>query len=374
MDSASPSVAASAVAPAAASEAAAATVAVQPPRAVRIYVDPLWIARPDLSLPRYLRAVPLARAYGTGVCLLLDGSQFFTEQLGRSSTGYLSDRERTLARHRVLVADITLRPKATQPQPPLAQPRQVLAVHVPTWDWDCLGGDVSLFTQSVQSVRGRTLLQRLGPSCMLSPFAVIDEQAMEADAAETVALALEAASTEALQRGKRAIVKLPTLGAALHLHTAHGLHVGPFAYRSFWQGVKLALSRCTFPGIAVLECSDKLGAANLAPDGELHLGTLKVSVPAEVRDISDFSGADPELLPCIIVPGSSFQMAGGLASFQLTLESALASTSDLSMRFSPLFNKDLVAQAALSAVRATQPAVVRPHWWPPQALRRIFNI
>ena len=223
-------------------------------------------------------------------------------------------------------------------------------------------------------MRGRTLLQRLGPSCMLSPFAVIDEQAMEADAAETVALALEAASTEALQRGKRAIVKLPTLGAALHLHTAHGLHVGPFAYRSFWQGVKLALSRCSFPGIAVLECSDKLGAANLAPDGELHLGTLKVSVPAEVRDITDFSGADPELLPCIIVPGSSFQMAGGLASFQLTLESALASTSDLSVRFSPLFNKDLVAQAALSAVRATQPAVVRPHWWPPQALRRIFNI
>jgi hypothetical protein len=307
--------------------------------------------------------------------MLLDGSQAYTEQLGRSTTAFLSDRERTLARHRALVADIAVRPRGSAGQSgPPSVGQQVLAVHVPTWDWDCLGGDVSLFTQSIHSVRGRTLLQRLGPSCMLSPFVVIDEQAMEADAAETVALALEAASSEALLRGKQAIVKLPTLGAAMHLHTSHGLHVGPYAYRSFWQGVKLALSRCSFPGIAVLECSDKMGAANLAPEGRLQLGGITVVVPHEARDILDFSGAPADLLPCIVVPGSSFQMAGGLASFQLTLESALASTSDLSLRLSPLFNKDLVQHAALGAVRAAQPAVVRPHWWPPLALRRSFNI
>ena len=345
--------------------------AAQPPQAVqpqvRAYVDPLWIPRPEACMPRYLLAVPVARAYGTGTCMLLDGTQAYTEQLFRGPRGFLSDQERTIARHRALAAEITLRPKG-----PLQQQR-IVAVHVPTWDWDCAGGDVSLFVQQINSVRGRTLLQRLGPSCMVSPYAVIDEQALEADAAETVALALEAASTEALLRGKQAIVKLPTLGAAPHLRTSAGLLVGPFAYRSFWRGVKLALSRCHFPGIAVLECSDKLGAANLAPEGFIQFGALTVVVPQEARDIADFAGASEDLVRCIIVPGSSFQMAGGLASFHLTLESALAGSSDLSLHLSPIFNKDLVSLTT-SAMPALQPASARPHWWPPLALRRTFNI
>jgi len=334
---------------------------------VRAYVDPLWISRTEAVMPRFLLAVPVARAYGTGTCMLLDGTQAYTEHLPRGAQGYLTDQERTLARHRALAAEVTLRPKG-----PLQQQR-VIAVHVPTWDWDCAGGDVSLFVQQINSFRGRTLLQRQGPSCMLSPYAVIDEQALEADAAEIVALALEAASTEALLRGKQAIVKLPTLGAAPHLRTSTGLLVGPYAYRSFWRGVRLALTRCLFPGIAVLECSDKLGASNLAPEGLLHVGGLTVVVPEEARDIADFSGASDDLLRCIIVPGSSFQMAGGLASFHLTLESALAGASDLSLHLSPIFNKSLVAQAQ-HAMPAQQPASARPHWWPPQALRRAFNI
>lgn len=343
---------------------------------IRLYVDPLWIPRPDVVMPRFLIGVPLARAYGSGKCMLLDGTQALTEVVGKGSGTFLSDWERVVARHRALAGTLTIRNRGGGhvERTALPEPLQVLAVHVPTWDWDCTNGDVSLFVQSVNSVRGRTLLQRLGPSCMLSPFAVIDEQALEADASESVALALEAASCEALQRGKRALVKLPTLGAAMHLRTPQGLLVGPYAYRAFWRGVRLALARCSFPGIAVLECSDKQGAGNIAPSGSFEIGGITVVVPHESRDIADFSGLPEDLLPCIIVPGSSFQMAGGLASFQLTLESALAANSDMNLHFSPLFNVELVQNAPRAAIAATQPAQVRPHWWPPMAVRRAYNL
>jgi hypothetical protein len=67
-------------------------------------------------------------------------------------------------------------------------------------------------------------------------------------------------------------------------------------------------------------------------------------------------------------------MAGGLFSFQPTLESALAANSDMALNFSPLFNAQLVQHAPRAAVAAMQPAVVRPHWWPPAAVRRAHNL
>lgn len=350
------------------------------PTDVRVYVDPLWIPDPQAVMERYILSVPLARAYGCDKAMLLNGTTVSTQELSANTSMFLTDIERVLARHRCFAAIISIRhgresasstntPSTSEPSP--APNQSVLAIHAPTWDWDCLSGDVNLFIQNAGSARGRTLLHRYGTECMVAPYAVIDEQALEADASECVALALEAASCEAVRLGKRAHVKLPVLGAATHLRTPHGIVVGPHAYRAFWKGVKLALQRCAFPGIAILECCDKFGAGGLGACG--GLGGLTVTVPSPARDITDFSGTDPSLLPCIVVPGSSFQMAGGLASFQLTLESGLAANSDMNLVFSPLFNSALLA-CAKNAVAAEQPAVVRPHWWPPAAVRRYLSL
>lgn len=345
------------------------------PTDVRVYVDPLWIPDPQAVMERYILSVPLARAYGCDKAMLLNGTTVSTQELSANTSLFLTDTERVLARHRCFAAMISIRQGGREAGSAAggaaATKQSVLAIHAPTWDWDCLSGDVNLFIQNAGSARGRTLLHRHGTECMVAPYAVIDEQALEADASECVALALEAASCEALRMGKRAHVKLPVMGAATHLRTPHGIVVGPHAYRAFWKGVNLALQRCAFPGIAILECCDKFGAGGLGAYG--GLGGLAVTVPSPARDITDFSGTDPSLLPCIVVPGSSFQMAGGLASFQLTLESGLAANSDMNLVFSPLFNSALLA-CAKNAVAAEQPAVVRPHWWPPAAVRRYLRL
>jgi hypothetical protein len=295
---------------------------------------------------------------------------------------YLSPYERILSRHRALAGTITIEGLgAYEDRKILQSPLRALAIHVPSWDWDCLEGDVSLFVHRTDSKRGTKILQRYGFAHMISDSSVIDVHALEADAASMVALVLEAASREAIFQGKLAHVKLPALGAALGLSTSDNMFVGRFAHAAFWRGARLAIVRGSYPGIAILECCAsnspidlECSAYLLAPPGAFtSYGGIQVHV--RNRDISDFSTNLDEdtisnamtLMPSIVVPGSSFQIPGGKINFHMCLESVLASNSNLSHIFSPLNNVSLLPTAKL-AMAAEQPAIVRPRWWPPNKI------
>jgi hypothetical protein len=355
-----------------------------PPNQVRVYVDPLWLRQGEgeaLSLGRALTCVPFARTYGTGMALLQNGAIVPTAHVGPAS-GYLSPRERTLARHRAIAGMISIpgtRMKMGGGFRPSSQSDgfPALAVHVPTWDWDCEGGDVSLFTVRLQSPRGALLARRLGRRSILNTEWIVDESALVASATEMVSLALEAASCEALALGKRAYVKLPPLGATPTLFASpSGLRIGASAHRCFWTGAKLALKRCSFPGIAAVEACDKFFNEKMLGEyddrehedrGASASGSMLQWVGQ--RDILDFSDVPDDLLRCIIIPGSSFQLPGGFRDFYACLESSIGATSDMS-HFCAVRTPSVVE----NWVYAEQPAVARPFWWPPNPVRKFFSL
>jgi hypothetical protein len=341
-------------------------------RQVRVYVDPLWLKQGKgeaLNIGRALTCVPFARTYGTGMALLQNGSIVPTATLGPDS-GYLSAHERTLARHRAIAGMISI-PSTRGFRSAPSSGFDALAVLVPTWDWDCDEGDVSLFTVPLQSPRGALLARRLGRRSILNAEWIVDESALVASATEMISLALEAASREALAIGKRAFVKLPPLGATPTLVASpSGLRIGASAHRCFWTGAKLALKRCSFPGIAAVEPCDKFFNEKMLgeeyDDGE-GAGTLLQW--GGQRDILDFSNVSDDLVRCIIIPGSSFQLPGGFRDFYASLESFIGAASDMS-HFCAVRTPSVLD----SWVYADQPAVARPFWWPPNPVRKYFAL
>jgi hypothetical protein len=384
------------------------------PDVTRVYYDPLWLRqthqfqvqtkiqtkvekenenvyeknRGSLPLSRALRAIPVARGYGSGLALLETGDVTnvkdisLCESLHCATSGtsaaaancpeFLTEKERVLARHRAIAGMITVYSvggSAGYPQSSIV-PRKMLAIHVPSWDWDSstLEGDASLFLSRLDTPRGGMLFHRLGESCVLENGWVFDEPAMIASAAEMMALALEAASLEAQRQGKQAHVKLSPLGAYPTLQTPDGLHVGFAAHKCFWQGVKLALSRCSLPGIVSLESSEQYPypwwqALEMV---QTHIQLVKT----RPREIFDFSGFREDILCCIVVPGSSFQLPGGNHAFAPCLESLVANNSDFGQVCSPKHNPALLL--AENWVEARQPSEARPYWWPPISVREKF--
>ena len=274
--------------------------------------------------------------------------------------------ERVLGRHRVLAGRVGER----------------LLLHAAVWDWDAGSGDTDLFVHDAASARGATLLGRFGPQTLGGPRRVVDGPALEASACEVAALLFEAASEEALALGTRAHLKLPTLGAASHLRSWRGDLVGPVAYAAFWRGVILALSRGVFRGLECVEACDRAGAAGVLGQTPSRLfGSTRFVANLEGRGISDFTHVAPPLLPTIVVPGSAFQVAGGSAAFFSNLETHLEAEYQLSALFSRAKNPALeslcraeVAGHACQIVKARQPSIVRPNWWPPQAVRAALGL